>query len=72
MEFGDEHANAYVLNDHRSIQADAQNKCWLIVNAKTMPVHPTVTGQCESMLALDDPDTCKMMVNSNTRGSCCV
>ena len=49
MEFGDELANAYVLNGHMSAQADAQNKCWLMVNAKTMPAHPTATGQCESM-----------------------
>ena len=30
MEFGDELANAYVLNGHMSAQADAQNKCWLM------------------------------------------
>ena len=27
MEFGEEHANANVINGHRSAQADAQNKC---------------------------------------------
>ena len=49
MEFGDEHAHAYVFNGHKSAQADAQNKCCFIDNADTVPAHPTATGQCESM-----------------------